>query len=359
MADESFGEKSELPTDRRRTEVRERGNVVRSLDLTVAVLVLAATCQLYFFGPDLVTSLGDLMRGNLSDPLWKEMDQRGASRQISKVTVETLLMLWPWFALMVGAAILVNLAQVGFLYSPQAIQPQFSRINPQEGVKRLFSLTALVKLANSMLKLIVLGYIAWLCVTGSLVRLWSASDLPPSESARLVGGQMVSLGFYFSLALLILAILDYGAQYWKFEQDLLMTREEVREEMKEMDGDPHIRQRRREAHRKLAEAKQLQGVKTADAIITNPTELAVAIKYDEKKMAAPIVVAKGADFMAARIRQLAAEHRIPIIERKPLARALYRDVKVGHPVPVELYQAVAEILAYVYRLSGKGSPKRS
>ena len=166
------------------------------------------------------------------------------------------------------------------------------------------------------------------------------------------------MSFRVALALMVLALLDYGYMWWKFQQDIMMTKEEVREEMKTMEGDPHIRQRRREAHRKLADARQVSQAKTADVVITNPTELAVAIKYDSAKMGAPVIVAKGGDLLAERIRRIAIENGIPIIEKKPLARALYFDVKVGQAVPAEFYEAIAEILAYVYRLSGKAKQYR-
>src|SRR5262249_50432907 len=160
---------------------------------------------------------------------------------------------------------------------------------------------------------------------------------------------IVTLAFQLSSALVFLALLDFLFQRWRFEQDLRMTKQEIRDEMKEMEGDPLIRQRRREAHRKGAQARERQQGRTADRIVTNPTETAVALKYDPEKMPAPVIVAKGMGAIAARIRQIAAENRIPIIERKELARSLYRNVKVGHPIPVEMYQVFVEIMAYVYR----------
>jgi flagellar biosynthetic protein FlhB len=191
---------------------------------------------------------------------------------------------------------------------------------------------------------------------------WIALELPvfvnlmgsePGELAVQIKSSASGLAFLLALALVCLAVLDYLFQRWKFEQELKMTKQEIREEMKQMEGDPHIRQRRREAHRKLAEARELHRVPDADVVITNPTEIAVALKYDPETMSAPAVLAKGMGPIAARIRQIAAQHGIPIIERKPLARALYRDVKVGHPIPVEMYEVFVEIMAYVYRITGR------
>jgi flagellar biosynthetic protein FlhB len=259
---------------------------------------------------------------------------------------------------MVVAAVLVNLAQVGFLVVTEPLMPQWSRINPLSGLQRLFSSEGAARLAGSMLKLVVLGIVAQTCVRAFVGPALLGTNQDVARIAEHAGNDMIRIGVYLSLSLMAIAGLDYLYHWWKFEQDLKMTKEEIREEYKEMDGDPHIRQRRREAHKKLVQSKQMNAVKTADAVVTNPTEIAVAIKYDESKMAAPIVVAKGMGEIAARIRKLAAEHRVPIVERKPLARALYRDVKVGRPIPLELYSAVAEILAYVYRLRGKVTKDR-
>ena len=180
-------------------------------------------------------------------------------------------------------------------------------------------------------------------------------DVDTAAFCRQTGTWLVSLAFQMALGLVVLAGLDYGFQLWKFEQDIKMTKQEVRDELRHMEGDPQIRMRRREAHRKLVSARQVQQTKNADVVITNPTELAIAIKYDAAKMEAPIVIAKGKGALAARIRRVAAENGIPIVEKKPLAQALYRLVKVGQAIPTELYEGVAEILAYVYRLSRKQS----
>jgi len=177
--------------------------------------------------------------------------------------------------------------------------------------------------------------------------------MDPRVTLFYVEGAVVKLAFQLSSALVFLALLDFLYQRWKLEQDLRMSKQEVRDELKEMEGDPVMRQRRREAHRKVAQARELRQVRTADVVITNPTEIAVALKYDPEKMAAPIVVAKGMGEIAASIRRIAAENRIPIIERKEVARSLYRTIKVGQPVPIEMYQVFVEIMAYVYHVTGR------
>lgn len=353
MASEDTGDKTEQPTDRRRQQMRERGNVVRSVDLGVAAATLATTAGLAWLGPDFIDNLATLLKQQLSQPADHTIDLIGISRRIAGLTLSAIVIMTGWFLMQVLTAIAINLAQVGFNASWEPVTPQWSRINPISGLSRLFSMQAVVRLAGSILKLVVLGLLTYGAIGSHLESALGETDIGVSRSAARLGGALIGLATSFSIALVVLAAFDYGFQYWKFEQDLLMTKQEVRDEYKEMEGDPLIRQQRREAHRKLAQSKQMNAVKTADALVTNPTQIAVAIKYDEKQMAAPVVVAKGMNDIAARMRQIAAEHQVPIIERKPLARALYRDVKVGRPVPEELYGAVAEILAYVYRLSGK------
>lgn len=352
MADD-FGEKTELPTDRRRQEVRERGNFARSVDLNTAVSVLAAAAVLQFFGGDVSSTLADVLRNSLSQPAWTEISTPSLLRHFSGL-LETLgAGVLPLLLTLMLASVLVNIAQVGFNFSTEPLMPNFSRINPWQGLQRILSLSGVVKLANSIFKLTTLIAIVAGFVMSHLPSFLRAMDLETAQFCRLVGSELISVSFLVALALVLLAGIDYGFTWWKFEQDLKMTKEEVREEMRMMEGDPHIRQRRKEAHRKLADARQVSQTKSADVVITNPTELAIAVRYDSEKMAAPIVVAKGGDLLAERIRRIAMENGIPIIEKKPLARALYFEVEVGHPIPTELYEAVAEILAYVYRLSGK------
>lgn len=352
MAEDS-GDKTELPSEHRRQEVREKGNVARSADLNSASLVLAAASALHFYGAEITLTLIDVLRQSLSAPAWETLDIPVIMAWFWQMAALMLRGVVPLMAILMLASIAINVAQVGFLISNEALELKFSRLNPLEGIKRIFSMQGVVKLVASLLKLIVLTSIAAGFISSQLPMLLHGMDLESASFCRQLGQSLVSLAFQLAIGLAVLALLDYGFQLWKFEQDLKMTKQEVRDEMRHMEGDPQIRQRRKEAHRKLVAARQIQQVKEADVIITNPTEIAVAIKYDAQKMAAPIVLAKGMGVLAERIRRMAIENGVPIIEKKPLARALYRDVKVGQAVPVEFYGAVAEILAYVFRLSGK------
>jgi flagellar biosynthetic protein FlhB len=347
------GDKTELPTDRRREEIRERGNVARSADLNAAVSVLAAAGVLYFFGEGLSLSLVSVLRKSLSAPAWTQIDLALLTGEIWKVARAVGGALVPALALVVVSAVLINALQVGFVVTTGPLIPNFERINPLAGARRLLSLQSAVRLGGSVFKLVVCCAIVVGFVTGRLPEFLRALDADTAAVCRQTGGWLVSLSFQLALGLVLLAGLDYGFQLWKFEQDIKMTGQEIRDELRHMEGDPQIRRRRREAHRKLASARSVQQTENADVVITNPTEIAVAVKYDSDAMDAPVVLAKGKGTQAARIRRVAAESGIPIVEKKPLARALYGMAKVGQAIPVELYQGVAEILAYARRLTKK------
>jgi flagellar biosynthesis protein FlhB len=356
MATDEYGERTEQPTDRRRNQARERGNVPRSMDLTAAGLLLGAASVLYMLAIPVCRTLADLMAATLRNARPQAMDANEVverMRGLLRIIGPNLLAIL--FAMMV-TALIWNVLQVGFLVAPEVLQPQFSRLNPLSGIRRILSLSALMRLAVSLAKLaIVVGLAVW-SVQTMLPGFVQLVGLEPRVILFHVEQSLVRLAFQLSSALVFLALLDFLFQRWRFEQDLRMTKQEVREELKEMEGDPLMRQRRREAHRKVAQARELRQVKTADVVITNPTEIAVALKYDPAKMPAPVVVAKGMGEIAASIRRIAAENRIPIIERKELARSLYRTIKIGQPIPVEMYQVFVEIMAYVYKITGRTPP---
>jgi flagellar biosynthetic protein FlhB len=356
MASDEHGDKTELPTDRRRTQAREQGNIARSTDVTAAALLLAAAGAFYFVGPSSSEAMARLMRGTLTADPWLTLSQPVAIHIAWELAGALATVVLPLMGLVLLGSLAVNLFQTGFLWAPEVLELKFERINPLQGFQRLFSLSSVVRLVGSLLKISAVAWVAYLYLTSHREQFLT---LPQQDAALILvttGRSIIELSFFLALTLVALALLDYGYQYWQHEQELRMTKQELREELKEMDGNPLVRQRRREAHRKLAEGRQLGEVPTADVVITNPTHIAVAIKYDPAEMPAPIVVAKGMGEIAAQIRRIAGEHGIPIIERKPLAQALYKQVKIGHPIPLEMYEVFVEILAYVYRLTGKKAP---
>lgn len=356
MSSDDKDDKTEQPTDRRREKAREEGNVARSVDLTAATVLMAASGGMYFFGASSGETLAKLLRAFLGSTPRLTLAREDAVQLLQQVTLVAGSAALPLMLLTALGSLSINLAQVGFMWSPEALQPKFSRLNPLSGLGRLFSLSSLVRLGGSIAKILLVASVGYLYLTSHAQEYLALSQQDASVILVVLGQGLVELGFYLALTLICLAVLDYGYQYWQHERDLRMTKQEIRDEMKDMDGNPHMRARRRDAHRKLVEARELGQVQTADVVITNPTHIAVAVKYDPLTMPAPTVVAKGMGEIAAQIRKIAAEHGIPIIERKPLARALYRDVKVGRVIPAEMYEVFVEILAYVYRLSGRKPP---
>jgi flagellar biosynthesis protein FlhB len=355
MADQD-GDKTQEATPHRRQEARKEGQVPRSQDLVSAVLLIVGLVVLMMSGGQLVEYLGRYTAGQLGGHAWLSPDLDSCMRHWNDTLWELGKYLAPIFGLILAGAVLINLAQVGFLFLPDKLAPDLTRLDPLKGLGRLFSITSTMRLGFGLFKITVIAVVAAVSLYGHRDRILGLTDLAVAEIGIYLIDILLWTSLKIGIALLVLAILDYAFQRWKYEQDLKMTTQEVREEMKNLEGNPEVRARRRQVQRQLALHRLSDAVPKADVVVTNPTELAVAIQYDPTTMAAPVVVAKGADELAKRIRLLALEHGIPIVEKKPLAQALYREVKIDHPVPRDQYAAVAEILAYVYQLKGKKMP---
>ena len=257
---------------------------------------------------------------------------------------------------MLFRSIAASLFQVGFLYVPERVVPDISRIDPLKGLQRVFSLTGAMRLMFGLFKVVVIVAVAWLSLQSHWREILGIGQLEVPQIAWYMVETSLAVCLKVALALLALAVLDYAYQRWKNEQDLRMTHQEIRDEPRNYQGDPQVLARRRAVQRQLALQRLSESIPAADVVITNPTELAVAIQYKPDEMAAPVVVAKGAGVLAQRIRRLALEHNIPIVEKKPLAQAIYKQVDVNQAIPDKMYAAVAEVLAYVYQLKGKDLP---
>ena len=350
---EHDGDKSQDPTPHRRQKAREEGSVARSQDLASALLLLAALGALAMSGGSLIGFLADYGRRQLGGEAWLQAEPSFAVAQWNGALAGLARYFLPILGLILASAVLVHVGQIGFFFLPGKVGLDLSRIDPLAGLRRMFSLDNLVRLGFAVFKLALIAGIAFACVYQDLPRILGLTGLGLPQVAVSVWQLMFWTALKIGLALLVLAVLDYGYQYWRHEQDLRMTSQEIREEMKNLEGDPQTAARRRTVQRQLVTNRLSLAVPKADVVVTNPTELAVAIQYDAERMAAPIVVAKGAGQLAQQIRRLALEHGIPILERKPLAQALYREVQLNHPIPQDKYAAVAEVLAYVYHLQGK------
>ena len=355
MAEQS-GDKSHEPTERRRTKAREEGQVARSQDLASSVVLLVSIILLMTMGKQIVDVLVQYGRHTLGEEAWLVGD---ANTIYSYMFHTTLLFMRPlaiFMLILVAAAILVNYLQVGWIFLPNKLAPDFKKIDPLKGFARMFSLQSLMRLIFGLLKIAICAGVAWYALRNELTTILKLVDVSEGESMAYILQLLLSVALKVAVCLVILAILDFAYQKWKHEQDLKMTTQEMRDEMKEMMGDPQLVSKRRQIQREMAQQRMSQAVPQADVVVTNPTHLAVALKYDPDTMPAPIVVAKGAGVIAKRIRQLALEHGVPIVERKPLAQALFRYVEINQQIPGEHFAAVAEILAYVYRLKNKTSP---
>lgn len=354
---EQAGEKKHDATPYRRMKAREEGQVPRSQDLGSAVLLLAGVLLLQYTGPKLLQILTDIFRDQFQMSIYWSSDPATAIQNLVRVVLRAGVGLLPLLLVMLLTAIIVNVAQSGLLFLPDKLGLDISRIDPMKGFARIFSLVNATRLGFGLLKIALVSLTLAIGVWNRWDQILSLGAMPIESVSVFVWDTSTQLCLQVALVLITLALADYGFQRWNFEQELRMTDEEVREEIKSTQGDPQMKARRRRVQRELANQRLTQDVPKADAVITNPTELAVAIRYDPKTMKAPIVVAKGADLVAARIRKIALEHGIPIIERKPLAQALFKSVDVGKPVPVQEYAAVAEVLKYVYQVQGRPIPE--
>ncbi|MGI9427684.1 MAG: flagellar biosynthesis protein FlhB [Bythopirellula sp.] len=355
MAEQS-GEKTQEATPHRKEQAREQGQVAYSQDLGSAALLIVGVLLLRFYGPEVLRLAGHFMRPPLHTvgPLAVDSSDIIAQSQSIIRTIGKALL--PILGLLALAGIFSSIFQVGILFVPGRLVPDIKRLNPISGLGRIFSLSGAMKLSFGMFKVALVTTVASVVLYLNYEEVLYASALPASELAPFMIDLALSTALWVGIALFTLALFDFAYQKWKHNQDLMMTRQEVVDEMKNMQGDPQIIARRRAVQRQMALNRMGDKVPQADVIVTNPTELAIAIQYEPEEMPAPIVLAKGAGVLAQRIRRLALEHNIPVVERKPLARLLYKEVEPGQAIPDESYAAVAEVLAYVYQLKGKQPP---
>lgn len=343
------GEKTEEATQKRKDEARNKGQVARSVELNSAFAILAAFFTLKVVGQYIYNELGDYMKLIFTHFSTTDFTLEFIQVLFIDFAIVFFKVTLPVMLVIALIAIISNLAQVGFVFSFEPIMPQFSRIDPIAGFQRVFSKRSLVELVKSILKISIISYFVYRFImktTGEVPKL-IAAEL--ADSLNTAVAMALDLVFQISAVMIALAVVDYAYQIWEHKESIKMSKQEVKEEYKQMEGNPQLKSKIKERQRAFAMQRMMQEVPKADVVVTNPTHYAIALKYDQS-MAAPIVVAKGQDFLAQRIKEKARENKVTVIENKPLARALYSAVDVGSSVPSELYQAVAEVLAYVYRL---------
>jgi flagellar biosynthesis protein FlhB len=351
---ESDADKTEAPTARRRQEARDAGNIARSPDLASAALLLGGLYLLKWFGLRIVGALRDVIAAMLSPSAFVAPTLTGLVPKVMHSIGSVGIAMAPVLGGAALIVIVVNLAQVGLYFNGSRITPNFAALNPLRGLRKIFGGgQGTVHLLMSLLKVVLVGMVGWSAVGNRMGQIVSIAQLTFVQIFTLGADVIFSIGLRIAILLLILAIVDYVYQRSRIEKSLRMTKQEVKDEMRSMDGDPVMKSRRRQVALQRHLQRLKKEVPKADVVVTNPTHFAVALKYEEGKMRAPKLVAKGADLMAFRIRQLAVDHGIPIVERPSVARAIYRTVDIGEEIPEDLYSAVAEILAYVYELNKK------
>ena len=347
---ENDQEKTELPTQKRREDARRKGQLPRSQDLSAACVVLIAGGALHYLGGGVGAGLQELMQGGLALSREQAMDETFALSQLSGATFTALTACAPVLALTLVAALIAPLSIGGWNLSFGALAPDFSRLSPIAGLKRIFSMRSVVELCKAFAKFGLVALFAVLFLWSKAGEMLGLGSEPTAEAI----GHAISLSgqalITFAMALALIAAIDVPWQLWQYTKQLKMSRQEIREEMKESEGSPETKGRIRNLQHERAGRRMMQEVPKADVVVVNPTHYSVALRYDDKRMRAPIVIAKGTDAIAARIREVAAEHLVPIFEAPPLARALHRHVEIGAPIPASLYVAVAQVLTYIYQL---------
>ena len=353
MADDP-GERTEQPTEHKLRKARERGQVGKSQDFGAVIMMAGAAILLAVLGMTGIGLLSGMMRDVLAGAApGHAVEVRDIPRTLIWIGVRGAIILLPTMALMFLVSLVSQIVQVGWSISPQALTPKLDRLSPIGGFKRVFGTKGWVKFGMDLTKLVLVSIVV-VFVIARWVPALAGMPLMDLKTATILSLRaIIELAVWMLAALLIIAFADLRYQKWQHKSDNKMTKQEVKEEQKSMDGDPEMKQRRGRFAREIAMQRVQQDVPGADVVVTNPTHFSVALKYDSDTMAAPKVVAKGADYVALKIREVARTNGVPVVERPPLARALYRGVEVGQAISPEHYEAVAEVLAYVYRLDNR------
>lgn len=353
----SDGDKKHSASERKRRQAREKGQVAKSQDLTSAGLLLAALLAMKSIGSKASATLAGGIESALSDTRVIAYTTQEATNELLRLATLLAIAATPILLLMFVGAIVINIVQAGLMLSPEKLSPKLSNISPMSGAKRIVSLQGLMRLVFGLFKITLIGIVAYFALREHKDYVMSMASMSIPQIASGMFHTLIDVCLWIATGLFVLALLEWSFQKWKHEQDLMMTDQEVRDEMKDTEGDPQVAARRRQVARQLAMNRASNDVPTADVIVSNPTELAIAIRYDPHSMPAPMVVAKGAGLIAQKIRRVALENAIPVVERKPLAQFLYANVDVGQEIPADQYQAVAEVLRYVYQLQGRSIPQ--
>ena len=353
MPADSGQEKTEKATPKKREKAREEGQVAKSVEISSVSVLFVGVTLLFFFINRFGSSITEMMRLSFTFDTVSKFDIPYCINLLQQILARFFRLMLPIMGVLLLTGLVFNFIQVGFHISFKAIEPKLSKFNFIKGFGRFFSIKSLGEMIKSVVKLLIIGFIAYHVIK------WESSRFPhlyyfdPAQILAYILKGIYKLFIWVTLVMVVLAVLDYAFQRWQFEEQLKMTKQEVKEEHKQAEGDPQVKSRIRSIQYQAARRRMMQQIPEADVVVTNPIHLALAIRYSVESMAAPQVVAKGAGRIAERIKEVASAHGVPVIENKKLAQNLYRIVDIGEEIPLELYQAVAELLAYVYKFKGK------
>lgn len=353
MAEGSFQEKTEQATPKRRDEARKKGQVARSMELNSVAILFFGLLSLMFLSSYFFQQMVGSMTTNFGRIPTIDLTPNTVYMLFKENGYQFIMTMAPLLLILATVGILINFAQVGALFTLEPLTPKLDKLDIIKGFQRILSKKTLVSLVRDLIKVTIIGYIAFITIKSELPSLYVLVDQGAGQILKVAGALALKIGLRVSLALLFLAILDFAFQKFEYEKDLRMTRQEIKEEYREFEGDPQIKARIKRIQREMARKRMLKEVETADVVITNPTHIAVALRYDMTQDAAPVVVAMGERLIAEKIKEVARKFNVPVIENKPLARALFELAEIGMQIPAKLYRAVAEVLAFVYKQKGR------
>jgi flagellar biosynthetic protein FlhB len=349
-------EKTEKATPRKREQARKKGQVLHSKEVNTAAILLALFLTIKYASPyiynEFVMYFNKVFTSYMNGDI--QFDQISEVMKFTEDTIVVFLRIMaPILVVALFASLLSGYAQIGFLFTVETLQFKLEKLNPISGFKRMFSKQSVVELLKSVIKIVIAIYIAYLYLKGEVSNVILLMDMDVMHIFMYIGNLAINVSIAIIIALIVLAIFDYIFQWWEYENNLKMSKQELKEEYKQTEGNPQIKAKIKQKQRQMSASRMMKEIPKADVIIANPTHFAVALKYDQSEGEAPIVIAKGQDYVALRIKDIAKENSVEIVENKPLARTLYSTVDIGEPIPEELYQTVAEILAFVYKLKQK------
>jgi flagellar biosynthetic protein FlhB len=353
VPDKPAQEKTEPATPRKRQEARKEGKVAKSQELSSVIILLASIGAMYFVMPSSIERISEFARWLLANAPEHVVTQANFSLYFKHAMMTFVMAAGPIVLVLVVVGMVANLLQVGIVFSAKPLEPKFEKIDPIKGTAKLLSAQALFNLVKDIVKIAIIGLVGYYAIASEMKHGSLLPELNAPQMLGFIGAAMFRVAIKCSLVLIILAVIDYAFQRYQYEKQLRMTKQEIKDEMKNTEGNPQIKGRIRQLQREQSYSRMMTDVPKANVVVTNPTHIAVAMSYDVEKMDAPTVVAMGQRLIAERIKEIALQHDIPIVENKPLARSLFKACEVGMQIPASLFRAVAEVLAYVYKLKGQ------